>query len=83
MVILGRSVTGAKRPCLVGDCGYVSDHIISRVLLEIHNWGVTGMVTIVIGGRDDVDTVWVRGADTDSTLVGDGWGDGEEGRRRN
>jgi hypothetical protein len=80
---LGRSVAGAKRPCLVGDGGYGSDHIISRVLVEIRNRGVTRTVTIVIGGRDDVDAVWVRGGDTNSTSVGDGWGDGEEGRRRN
>ena len=35
--------------------------------MEIRNRGVTGTVTVVIGGRDDVDAVWVRGADTDST----------------
>ena len=54
-----------------------------RVLVKIPNQGITGMVTIVIGGKDYVNTVWVRGADSNSTLVGDGWGDEEEGRRRN
>ena len=83
MAILGRNVTGVKRPCRVGDCGYGSDHIIIRVLVKIPNQGVTGTVTVVIGGREYVNTVWGRGADFNSMLVGDGWGDGEEGRRRN
>ena len=80
---MGRSVTGGKRPCWVGDCGDGSDHIMIRVLVKILNWGVTGMVTIVIGGRDYVNAVWVRGADINSMSVGNGWGDREEGRRRN
>ena len=34
----------------------------------------------MIDGRDYVDAGWVRGADPDSTSVGDGWSVGEEGR---
>ena len=58
--------------------------VIIRVLGKIPNWGVTGTVTVVVGGKKDYDdAVWVRGADSVSTSNGNGWGDGEEGRRRN
>ena len=71
---------GAERPCRVGDCGYGSGHLMIRVVVEILIRGGTGTVTVVIDGRDYVDAVWVRGADSNSTLVGDGWSVGEEGR---
>ena len=74
---------GVKRPCRVGDCGYGSDDIMIRVLVKISNRGITGTVTVVIGGKDYINVVWVRGVDSNSTSGGDGWGDEEEGRRRN
>ena len=82
MVIMRRSITGAERLCRVGDCEYGGDHLMIRVVVVL-NWGITGAVTVVIDGRDYVDAVWVRGADSNSTLVGDGCGDGEEGWMRN
>ena len=35
----------------------------------------------MLGGWDDVDAGWVRGVDIDDLPVGNGWDDGEEGRR--
>ena len=37
----------------------------------------------MIGGQDGGDVGWVKGVDTNNSLVGNGWDDGEEGRRRN